>query len=188
MLNLNELIVNLDRMLRRLIGEHVELVVLTATELGAVRVDLGQMEQVLTNLVVNARDAMGEGGTLTIRTENVDLDDESTRNDLELEPGKYVRVTVSNNGLGMKPEVVARVFEPFFTTKGVGEGTGLGLSTCYGIVKQNGGHIAVESVLNEGTTFKIYLPLLTESPDALRADESEHTDDVLTGSETVLLV
>lgn len=187
-LNLNDLIVNLDRMLRRLIGEHVELITLTAAELGAVRVDLGQMEQVLTNLVVNARDAMGEGGTLTIRTENVDLDDESARIDPELEPGKYVRVTVSDNGLGMKPDVAAHIFEPFFTTKGVGEGTGLGLSTCYGIVKQNGGHIAVESELNEGTTFKIFLPRLAETPEVLQADDSERAEGPLTGSETVLLV
>ena len=183
---LNDLITNLDRMLRRLIGEHVELVILTSSDLAAVQADLSQMEQVLTNLVVNARDAMPSGGRLTIRTRNVTLGDEATRIGPDLLVGEHVMITVTDTGVGMPEHIADRVFEPFFTTKEIGHGTGLGLSTCYGIVKQNGGQITVESQPGGGTTFTIYMPRVLSSPDS--SPPSDDRADLLTGTETVLLV
>jgi signal transduction histidine kinase len=179
--DLNELITNLDKMLRRLIGEQVELVVLLSSDAGAIRADSGQIEQVVTNLVVNARDAMPAGGTLTIHTGKVTVgDDEAMR------AGEYATVTVSDTGVGMPAQVVERIFEPCFTTKQSGDGTGLGLSTCHGIVHQNGGHITVASQPGEGSTFTFYMPRVMHPPGP--APVSEHHMGMLNGSETVLLV
>lgn len=184
--SMNDLIVNLQKMLVRLIGEHVELTLDMSAKMDSVKVDPGQMEQVLTNLAVNARDAMPTGGRLSIQTTNIIFGNEITRLDPELEPGPYVQVTVNDVGVGMPANVVARAFEPFFTTKPVGKGTGLGLSTCYGIVKQHKGHIVVESELGSGTTFTIYIPAVAESVETQIDDDEPF--ELQGGTETVLLV
>ncbi|MHA3772336.1 ATP-binding protein [Verrucomicrobiota bacterium sgz303538] len=183
---LNTVVTDMEKMLRRLVGEHVEIRTITTPNVGLVKADIGQVQQVLMNLVVNARDAMPKGGTLTLETGNVVLDSEYARLNSEVSPGEYVLLAVSDNGTGMSPEVKARIFEPFFTTKAAGSGTGLGLATCHGIVKQSGGHIAVYSELGHGTTFKVYLPKATESEeDAIACGEPP---EPLGGNETVLLV
>jgi PAS domain S-box-containing protein len=184
-LELNQLVLNLEKLLRRLIGEDIELVTLTESDLWPVKADANQIEQVLLNLAINARDAMPTGGKLTIETANVLLDAAYAQQHLGVTAGPYVMLAVSDTGVGMQPEVQAQVFEPFFTTKEVGKGSGLGLATCYGIVKQHGGHIAVYSEVAHGTTFKIYLPRTTEVDDL---QIMEALPMALGGSETVLLV
>ena len=187
MLDLNQVLGELDKMLRRIIGEDVDVTLLPAGELWPVKIDPSQIEQVVINLVVNARDAMPTGGKLTIETANVVLDEAYTAHHMEVEPGEYALLVVSDNGVGMSDEVKSRIFEPFFTTKEKGKGTGLGLATVFGIVKQNGGHIRVYSELGLGTTFRIYLPHVSEgSPAPSRLP----TGDVVlaSGSETLLLV
>lgn len=160
-LDLNELIENLLRMLRRLLGENVDIDVRCSDEPALVRVDRGQMEQVITNLALNARDAMPRGGTLTMATDVVTLGPGHTALRHRHAPGRYVRLRVQDTGSGMSPDILEHVFEPFFTTKSVGEGTGLGLPTVYGIVTQSGGEVEVESVVGEGTVFEVHLPLAT---------------------------
>jgi two-component system, cell cycle sensor histidine kinase and response regulator CckA len=183
--DLNKTVSGIEKMLCRLIGEDVTLTVSPAPDLGTVRVDVGQLEQVIMNLAVNARDAMPNGGTVSIETSNVEVGDEYAAIHRPVEPGRYVVLTVTDTGAGMDSETKRRLFEPFFTTKGVGKGTGLGLSTCYGIVKQSGGHIWVYSELGKGTVFKIYLPRVdgTVEPPNPRPLKTR-----LEGSETVLLV
>jgi CheY-like chemotaxis protein len=182
---MNTLVQNLDHLLRRLIGEDVELQCTTATDLGLVKADMAQLEQVLMNLVVNARDAMPKGGKLTLETANVELDENYSVKHPTVRPGSYVMLAVSDTGEGMSKETQARIFEPFFTTKEMGRGTGLGLSMVYGIVKQSGGHIWVYSELGHGTTFKIYLPRTTESvASSVTAAPAAATTR---GNETILL-
>ena len=184
-LHLNEVITNLDKMLRRLLREDIALLTVPAAELGLVMADPGQIEQVILNLALNSRDAMPEGGKLTIETGNVELDAPYADGHLEVHPGPYVLLAVSDTGVGMTAEARARIFEPFFTTKEQGKGTGLGLSVVYGIVKQNGGHIWVYSEPGQGTTFKVYLPRISQAaePESLPLmPDSQHC-----GAETILL-
>ena len=185
-LSLNDLVLELDKMLRRLIGEDVELVILPDPDLGFVKVDPGQMAQVLINLAVNGRDAMPEGCKLIIETANVTVDNTNARRRPRTTAGESVMLAVVDTGTGMTEEVRAHAFEPFFTTKGVGKGTGLGLSTCYGIVSQSGGHISVDSKPGEGTTFKVYLPRVVEPAGALPLGVD--SGRLPLGIETVLLV
>jgi PAS domain S-box-containing protein len=186
-LNLNTLITDLDKMLRRLIGEDIELVATLGANLHPIKADQGQIEQILMNLVVNARDAMPRGGRLNISTANIELDAATLRDTPEGTPGAYVRLEVSDTGCGMDKEVMAHLFEPFFTTKGQGKGTGLGLATVFGIVKQSGGHIQVTSEPKQGATFRIYLPRfqLAESAEP-RTPSDDSTPQG--GVETLLLV
>ena len=167
-LNLNDLIHDLTEMLGRLIGEDIELELQTAADLGYVKADPNQIEQVLVNLVVNARDAILAGGQITITTTNTRLDRACAEDQAGLKPGKYILLSVRDNGSGMSEEVKSHIFEPFFTTKEVGEGTGLGLATSFGIIKQSNGHIAVASEPGRGTTIEVYLGIL-EGPDLVQA-------------------
>jgi PAS domain S-box-containing protein len=185
-LDLNRVVDNLDKMLGRIIGEDIELVTGLGPELGTVMADPGQIEQVIMNLAVNARDAMPQGGKLTIETANADLDEAYCQSRVEVQPGPYVMLAVSDTGVGLDQESQDRIFEPFFTTKELGKGTGLGLSTVYGIIKQSGGNIWVYSEPGKGTTFKIYLPRL-EAPREL-AEVRQVLDSCEWGSETILLV
>ena len=185
-LNLNTLVSGLGKMLRRVIGEDIEMVTVLADDLGRVKADPGQIEQVILNLAVNARDAMPTGGKLILETANVEWDEFYARSRMSVIPGWYVMLSVSDTGCGMSPEVREQIFEPFFTTKKEGKGTGLGLSTVYGIIKQSEGNIWVYSEPDQGTTFKIYLPRVEEEADALPSWED--TGQPLKESETVLLV
>ncbi|HLY20424.1 MAG TPA: ATP-binding protein [Bryobacteraceae bacterium] len=183
--NLNELLGGLDNMLRRLIGEDIDLRLAPAGDLGRVNADPGQIEQVVMNLVVNARDAMPDGGVLTIETHNLELDESYALAHSPLKPGKYVALVVSDNGVGMDAETRTRLFQPFFTTKAQGKGTGLGLTTVFGIVKQSGGGVEVYSEPGKGTSVKVYLPRADQ-----RAADEEAAPLAKTGRghETILLV
>jgi len=185
-LDLNAVLTNLDQMLQRLIGEDIDLVTVLAPGVGRVHADPSQVEQVIMNLAVNARDAMPRGGKLTIETANVELDDAYARRHGPVQPGAYVLLAVSDTGCGMDRDTQARIFEPFFTTKEPGKGTGLGLSTVYGIVKQSGGYIWVYSEVGRGTTFKIYLPRVEAVAKAV--EPSREATGSVRGSETILLV
>jgi nitrogen-specific signal transduction histidine kinase/ActR/RegA family two-component response regulator len=186
-LDLNDVLASMEKMVKRLIGEDIELVFLLGTPLWRVKVDPGQIEQVLMNLVVNSRDAMPQGGQLTIETRNVDLDERYATEHVGTSPGPHVVLMVSDTGCGMDAATRSRVFEPFFTTKEQGKGTGLGLSTVHGIVQQSGGSIWLYSEPGLGTTFKIYLPAV---PEGVRSPQESERDDPasLFGSETILLV
>lgn len=185
-LDLNDTVTSLSEMLTRLIGEHIELVSLLDIGLGRVKADPGQIEQVIMNLVINGRDAMPKGGTLTIKTTNVEIDEALAPLLSDVQPGSYVMLTVSDTGHGMDEETQSHIFEPFFTTKDLGKGTGLGLASVYGIVKQSGGSISVQSEPGRGTTFTIYLPRVAESTPILQ--KSEPAREPGRGSETILLV
>ena len=185
-LDVNTLVEGIGKMLERLIGEHIEVTTLLRPGVAKINADPGQIEQVLINLVVNARDAMPIGGRIAVETANVELDSEYAKVNAPVKPGRYVMLSVTDNGTGMDSETQQRIFEPFFTTKEVGKGTGLGLSTVYGIVKQSGGSISMHSEVGKGTTFKIYLP---------RADDQCATPvsrqdplEPINGTETILVV
>jgi PAS domain S-box-containing protein len=184
-LDLNQVATEAGRLLRRLIGEDIELISKLSPELGRVEADQNQVHQVLMNLSTNARDAMPRGGTLTIETRNVTLEDPAAGSGTTILPGRYVCLTVRDTGHGMDEATQQRIFEPFFTTKEQGKGTGLGLASVYGIVRQSGGHIAVESEIGRGTTFQIFLPRIDR--EAEPAQQVAHSDSVA-GSETILLV
>jgi len=184
-LDLNAVILETGKMLRRVIGEDVLFTTTLTPNLAAVKVDPSQVDQVLMNLAVNARDAMPQGGKLTVETANVQIEDDYAVTRLDWKPGKYVMLAVSDTGCGMTPEIKSRIFEPFFTTKEVGKGTGLGLPMVYGIVQQSGGFINVYSEPDHGTTFKIYFPAVSES---VTAPSESHSTGEFHGTETILLV
>jgi PAS domain S-box-containing protein len=185
--NLNKVLTDIEKLLRRLIGEDVELRASYAPDLGLVRVDTGQIEQVIMNLAVNARDAMPKGGRLTIETANIDLDGKHPDQKAMPQGGPHVMLTVSDTGSGMAPETAARIFEPFFTTKELGKGTGLGLAMTYGIVKQSGGDIRVYTEPGRGTTFKIYLPRLERAVETI-AEPVPFNLSKGEGTETILVL
>jgi signal transduction histidine kinase len=185
-LKLNAVILNLEKMLRRLIGEDIEFCTLLDPAAGHIKADPGQIEQVIMNLAVNARDAMPTGGKLTVTTANTTLDKNHLENFPDLSAGDYVMLAIADTGTGMSEEVKAHLFEPFFTTKPPGQGTGLGLATCFGIVKQNTGHIDVQSEWGSGTTFKIYFPQVQSALEPPRVRNLP--TEVAGGNETVLLV
>ena len=185
-INLNDLIINMDNMLRRLLTEEVELVTLPEQGLGLVEADPGQIEQVIVNLVVNAGDAMPNGGKLTIETSSITLDEAYALQHSDASPGPHVMLSVRDNGLGMNDDVMSHIFEPFFTTKEKGKGTGLGLATCYGIVKQNGGHMDVSGEEGQGATFRVYLPRVEVT--TLAPDKKDEPISMPSGHETILLV
>src|SRR5579859_4599428 len=185
-LDVNVVLASAEKLLQRLLGEDIELVAALTPQLGAIKADPGQLEQVIVNLAVNARDAMPDGGKLTIETANADMDEAYARVHPPAKPGQYVMLAVSDTGIGMDEQTQRRIFEPFFTTKEVGKGTGLGLATVYGIVKQSGGFIWVYSEPGHGTTFKIYLPRTDEPVEAEMAPAAPR--ESLRGTETVLLV
>ena len=184
---LNDLLLDTDKLLRRLVGGEVQLVMQLGTDIAPIRADPGQMSQVLVNLAVNARDAMPAGGTLTMRTSNVVVADGDTARLGQLPPGPYVCLTVRDTGVGIPPEVLPRLFEPFFTTKAPGEGTGLGLATSYGIVQQHHGALLVTSAPGQGATFEIYLPQ-AEIGDEQLGPAPVHDLAPPRGSERVLVV
>jgi two-component system, cell cycle sensor histidine kinase and response regulator CckA len=185
-LNLNTVVVETEKMLRRLIGEDIELRTALDPTLGSVKVDPGQVEQIIVNLAVNARDAMPGGGKLVIETSNADLDDKYAVHHPPFIAGRYVLLAVTDTGIGMDEETKTHIFEPFFTTKEIGNGTGLGLSTVYGVVKQSGGYFWVYSELGHGSVFKIYLPRVDQPIQQSRPTES--APETHRGTETVLLV
>jgi two-component system cell cycle sensor histidine kinase/response regulator CckA len=184
-LDLNTVVANMEPMVRRLIGEDIALATLLDPGLGRVKADPGQIEQVLLNLAVNSRDAMPQGGKLTIETRNADLDESYARRHLTVVPGHYVMLALSDTGCGMDAHTLSHIFEPFFTTKGPEQGTGLGLATVYGIVKQSGGYIWAYSEVGVGTTFRVYLPRVDAPLDVIRTEDVEVTAG---GTETVLVV
>lgn len=184
--DLNQVVLGLEKMLLRLVGDDVQLSFLTSPSVGPVRADPSQLEQVLMNLVVNARDAMPKGGYLTVETANVDLNETYASAHHGVTPGPHVMVAVTDTGMGMDAATRSRIFEPFFTTKEKGKGTGLGLSTVYGIISQSGGHVWLYSEPGVGTTFKVYLPLVNQDVDQSQVDTPRPTS--LRGSETILLV
>jgi PAS domain S-box-containing protein len=187
-LDLNHVVLDLDRMLSRIIGEDVRLELLTGACLDKTKADPGQVEQILMNLVINARDAMPQGGALRVRTDNATIDAEFTKRHKGSTPGRYVLLEVQDTGSGMGPDVLAHVFEPFFTTKGPGKGTGLGLATVYGIVKQSGGYVTIDSALGAGTTVRIYLPAVAEADEPLGTiGTPTPAVRTLSGTETVLV-
>jgi CheY-like chemotaxis protein len=185
-LDLNRVIANMENMLPHLMGDDVDVRIVPAVGLKSVKADAGQIEQVIVNMAINARDAMPDGGKLTLEASNVTLSQDSVGRHLELKPGDYVMLAITDTGTGMSEETKARVFEPFFTTKDVGQGTGLGLSTCYGIIKQSGGHINVYSEAGKGTTFKVYLPQIEHQTKV--APGQRAPSDLPRGTETILLV
>jgi CheY-like chemotaxis protein len=185
-MDLNAAVKELNKMLRRLIDENIEMTIVPGKEIGRVKADPGHVGQVLMNLVVNARDAMPNGGKLTIATNNVTLDDKCADTSAGATPGDYVVLSVSDTGTGMTEEVKARLFEAFFTTKPLGKGTGLGLATCQTIVHQSGGHIGVFSELGKGSTFKIYLPCVEQPLDVVA--RKSQGGPLPRGTETVLIV
>lgn len=184
--DIDQVVLDTSLMLKRLIGEDVELITLVGKNVARIQADPGQLSQVLMNLVVNARDAMPDGGTITIETRNVNLDEQYARQHVSVRPGPYVMLSVSDTGIGMDAETKKQIFEPFFTTKEVGKGTGLGLSTVYGIVKQSNGNVWVYSELGKGTAFKIYLPQF-EEPNSVSL-EPQPAASFSWGSETILIV
>jgi two-component system cell cycle sensor histidine kinase/response regulator CckA len=185
-LDLNLVVDNLGNMLKRLIGSNIELVTIPEPNLGRVMADPGQIEQVLLNLAINARDAMPQGGRLSLETANLDLEESHARRHMDVLPGPYVLLTVRDTGCGMDRETRSHIFEPFFTTKETGKGTGLGLSTVYGIIKQSGGHIEVRSKPGQGTTFRVYLPRIDGAVEPVVPDSRD--TEAYRGQETILLV
>ena len=188
LLDTNELIGRMDKMLKRLIGEDIHLRTVPGEDLGSVRADPGLLEQAIVNLVVNARDAMPNGGSLVIETAAITLDSAYQRNHPLAEPGRYVMLAISDTGVGMGDEVKAHLFEPFFTTKPRGEGTGLGLATTYGAVRQSNGFIDVYSQVGKGTTFKIFLPVVDEDAERLTTPSPDDPSALRGGKETILVV
>jgi two-component system, cell cycle sensor histidine kinase and response regulator CckA len=186
-LDLNAVVTENAKMLTRVIGEDIDLVVVPDADLGAVKADPGQVEQVIMNLAVNARDAMPQGGKLTIETANATLDEAFARHHAGIRPGEYIKLSIGDTGAGMDAETQTQIFEPFFTTKGP-KGTGLGLSTVYGIVKQSGGYIWVQSQLGKGATFEVYLPRVTETGETATAAPSILPSQPPQRTETILLV
>jgi two-component system cell cycle sensor histidine kinase/response regulator CckA len=185
-ISLNSVIENLSKLLKRIIGEDIGLEMIYGAELGLVTADPGQIEQVILNLTVNARDAMPRGGKLTMQTTNVELDKAYAQVHVEVQPGQYVMLEVTDTGSGMDADIRSHIFDPFFTTKEVGKGTGLGLSTAYGIVRQSGGYIWVYSEPGQGSVFKIYFPRVTAEMEA--ATPSQGAEVTPEGHETILLV
>jgi len=185
--NLNDIVSEMDKMLRRLIGEDIELETILSPDLGQVETDPGQVEQIIMNLAVNARDAMPEGGKLTIETASVELDEKYAASHFPVIPGHYEMISISDTGIGMSKEIYSQIFEPFFTTKPKGKGTGLGLSIVYGIIKQSNGYIWVYSEPGNGATFKIYLPRVEKSSHD-QAETDKRPQELFRGSETIMVV